>query len=91
MIKTLPKDSHDPLMQHPIHRQTKHIPVRWGVVIKAVLAVCAVALVACAVWYVVAILVPRVERANSQRQLDEMELSALRIRMVRIEAVLHLQ
>jgi hypothetical protein len=46
--------------------------VRWGLVTVTVAAVCAAGLLACAIWYVVAIVLPQEASRKNQAQVDAM-------------------
>lgn len=64
--------------------------MRWGVVIKIVLAVCAVVIIAGAAAYVATFVVPQYQHALLMQSFDEGQLRSLTNRMVRVETVLHL-
>jgi hypothetical protein len=82
---------HHQLMNHSVSHVAKRVPIRWSVVARVVLAVCALAFVAFIAWYVVAIVIPRQQQARQQREFDEIELSILSSRMLRVETILHIR
>jgi flagellar biogenesis protein FliO len=82
---------HHELMKQSVSHEAKRAPIRWRVVTRVVLAVCALAFVAFIAWYVVAIVIPRQQHARQQREFDEIELSILSSRMLRVETILHIR
>jgi len=60
------------------------------VVIRTVLAACAAGLIAFAVWYAVAVALPRREEEKLARRNDEAALTMLAYRVTVIERALHL-
>jgi uncharacterized ion transporter superfamily protein YfcC len=77
-------------MQHSVSPESVRVPVRWGVVVRIVLAVCLAAIIIFAIWYAAAIAMPQAERANTNRALESYELQSLSARMLRVETMLHL-
>ena len=72
-----------------LHRPNRPF-VRWSVVIRAVLAACAVALIAFAAWYVAVFGLPAWRRAREERAFESVELQRLIVRVVEIERFIHL-
>ena len=77
-------------MQQHFRHNEKAAPIRWGVVVRAVLAACAVALVVFAAWYALAIALPVHRRAEQERAFESVELQRLIARVVEIERFIHL-
>ena len=77
-----------------MHHGTSHRPgqpaLRWGFVIRATLAVCAVFLIAFAAWYATVIALPAYRNAEQDRAFESAELQLLTIRLVDIERFVHL-
>ena len=78
-------------MTHGNSHEAKPASLRWGVVVRVVLAACVIAFIAGIAWYVDAIMIPAQENAAVAHQLDEFELHSLSNRMLRVETVLHLR
>ena len=75
-------------MQHSVHQQ-KLTPIRWGVIIKIVLAVCAAVFVVFVVWYVVAVMVPAYNRAQKESAFESAEIQFLVTRLGQIQTFIH--
>jgi uncharacterized membrane protein len=76
-------------MQPSVH-QEKLTPIRWGVIIKVVLAVCAAVFVVFLVWYVSSVMIPAHNRAQQQRAFESAELQFLVARVYQIQTFIHL-
>jgi hypothetical protein len=76
-------------MQQPFRKKEKPAPIRWGVVVRAVLAVCAVALVAFA-WYAVIFALPAWRHARQQRAFESLQIQFLVMRVSEIERFVHM-
>ena len=75
-------------MQHSVH-QEKLTHIRWGVVIKVVLTVCAAVLGVFVVWYAEAVMVPAHNRAQQHRAFESAEVQFLVARVGQIQTFIH--
>ncbi len=75
-------------MEHSVH-QTKIAPLRWSVITKIVLVICAVACVAFATWYVFAFALPSYRQTQREAALDSVELQILAGQVVQIGKFVH--
>ncbi|MGA2113122.1 MAG: hypothetical protein ABSH56_00020 [Bryobacteraceae bacterium] len=77
-------------MQHLARHNVKPAPFRWGVVVRVVLATCAVALIAIATWYAAAFALPAWRRARQDRAMESAEIQLLAERVSQIERFIKL-
>ena len=75
-------------MQHSVH-QEKRAHIRWVVVIKVVLAVCAAVFVSFVVWYVASVMLPAYNRAQAERAFESAEVQFLVTRVGQIQTFIH--
>ena len=75
-------------MQHSV-RQEKFAHIRWGVVIKVVLVVCAAVFASFVVWYVAAVMVPAYNRAQKESAFESAEIQFLVTRLGQIQTFIH--
>ena len=76
-------------MKHSVSHETA--PVRWGVVVRIVLAVCLAAIIIFAIWCAAAILTPQADRAATAPALESYAVQNISARMLRVETMLHIR
>jgi hypothetical protein len=73
-----------------MHHKVTLAPIRWGVIIKVVFAVCAAVFVLFLVWYAAVLVVPAYNRAQADRAFESAEVRFLMARIYQIQTFIHL-
>lgn len=72
------------------HNHKDNRPIRWGFVAGTIAAVFAAALLACAVWYIIAVMIPNEDNVELGQVMADREIDLLTQQVLKIDAALHL-